>query len=148
MKKGHRQWRSSDRQPVRETNPVIGVVWSVPAYEIAEAVIPEIEKRLDQDKLNCGPEIRLYGFFSVEDKEGPCMVLLGLGTMFDANFLAGCGACICRHEGDRLPESPRVRKLIQETRVVWEQEGRKARKKVRARIRAEQDYKKHLGSNQ
>lgn len=83
MKKRQRQWRSSDRRPVRETNRVIGVVWSVPFYEIAETVIPEIEKRLNQDKLTCGPEIELYGFFSVEDKEGPCVVLLGLGTMFE-----------------------------------------------------------------
>lgn len=138
MKRRQKQWRSSDRHPVIKTNlvPVIGVVWSVSTLETAEAVIPEIEKKLDQDRLNCGPAIRLYGFFSAEDKEGACVILLGLGVMFDANFLAGCGICIRRHNGDRLPESPRVRKLIQETRIVWEQERKKARKKMRARIRS------------
>lgn len=82
MKRRQRHWRSPDRRPVPEINEIVGVVWSVPLYEIAEAVIPEIEKKLDQDKLTCRQTIKLYAFFSVEDKEGPCVILLGLGTMF------------------------------------------------------------------
>lgn len=94
MKKRQRRWRSPDRRPMRETSLVIGVVWSVPSFEIAEVVIPEIEQRMKHDRLTCGSEIRLYAFFSAVDEQGSCVVLIGFGTMFDANFLAGCGICI------------------------------------------------------
>ena len=136
MKRRQRSWRSPERKPVWEKSNITGVVWSVPSWEIAEAVIPEIEQKMDQDQVGCGPEISLYAFFTTNHKEGSCVVLIGLGTMFNPNFLAVCEGCIQRHSGSRLPESQRTRELMHKVHIQWRKERKQERKEIRELMRS------------
>ena len=131
MKKRQQQWRSPDRGPVHMRNAFTMIAWGVPSWEVGEAAIRDIKRKIARDKLTCGPEISIYDFFTASDEEGACVILIGVGTMFAVRFAAACGSCLQHHNGSRLAESKRTRALADQVKTVWRKERKSKRKETR-----------------
>ena len=110
-------WRAPNRRPVRGISAVIGVVWEVPSHQAARDALREI--RQAQHELKPGPLVEDATLFSSCDDDGYCVVVVAIGKMFDATFLARCGICVQKQGGQLLPDSKRKQDLIKWARVEW-----------------------------
>jgi hypothetical protein len=96
---------------------IIGEVWRVPSREAGRAITLEI--RHSQRELKPGSLIKDATLFPASDSDGQYVILVGIGEMFDATFLARCGVCALDHAGSILLESRRKRELVKWAYNEW-----------------------------
>ncbi len=123
------------RQSVRHVRKILGAVWSTPSDEAAQDAIREITAK--RYELHPGSSATSAAFYSASDDQGWCLVLVGSGDMFNGAFLAGCGMCIQRHGGARLPESERTQAMIKWADGRWQKSQKEDRRTTRRLLFAE-----------
>lgn len=129
--KGSETQKSPSRKPVVPPRVFVGVVWSMPSHEIADAVVREIIAQLTKDQITPGELIKAHEFYTTPEMKESHIVLVGLGTMFSARFVAACGIRIQRHDGSRLTESKKIQPLIDSTALAWRRDNREDQKRAR-----------------
>ncbi|MDP3772178.1 MAG: hypothetical protein Q8Q94_02275 [bacterium] len=122
-------WRAPHRRPIPITNRVIGMVWRLSSHDVAREGVLKIRRM--RHELHPGPLIIDATVLSASNNDGWYVVLVGIGEMFDANFLAQCGVCIRDVGGSVLAESKRARRLIQQTYAEWMRILKQERKKTK-----------------
>ena len=126
---------ASGRDPVAIERVVTGIFWRVPSLEVARDATAVLQDSIDRGNVSTGPDISLYRFFAVSDRHGACLVLIGVGSMFSAVFLAECEKWMQQYEGSLLPNSERTRVLLNQVHAKWIKTRKQDLKEVRDFLR-------------
>ena len=108
---------------------VLSAVWGVPSLQAAQDAIREITAK--RYELRPGSFATRIAFYSAQDDEGHCVILVGYGSMFDGGFLARCGMCVEQQGGARLPQSQRTQRMVEWAHSEWQKSQKEERRKAR-----------------